>query len=32
MKKIAVKIGVTGREFPISQDYRPIIDANPFYI
>lgn len=32
LKKIAVEMGVTGREFPISQDYRPIIDANPFYI
>ena len=31
LKKLALEMGVTGKEFPFAQDYRPIVDANPFY-
>lgn len=32
LKKLAAAEGISGRELPFSQDYRPIVDANPFYL
>jgi predicted molibdopterin-dependent oxidoreductase YjgC len=32
LKKIASREGISGRELPFSQDYRPVVDANPFYL
>ncbi len=32
LKRLAVEAGITGRELPFVQDYRPIVDANPFYL
>jgi len=32
LKKLAVEEGISGRELPFVQDYRPIVDANPFYL
>jgi len=32
LKKLASLEGISGREFPFMQDYRPIVDANPFYL
>lgn len=32
LKKLASQEGISGREFPFMQDYRPVVDANPFYL
>ncbi len=32
LRKLAIEAGVTGREFPFQQDFRPVVDANPFYL
>jgi predicted molibdopterin-dependent oxidoreductase YjgC len=32
LKKLASAEGISGRELPFGQDYRPIVDANPFYL
>ena len=32
LKKLAVEAGISGRELPFLQDYRPVVDANPFYL
>ena len=32
LKKLAVEAGISGRELSFSQDYRPVVDANPFYL
>ncbi len=32
LKKLAVEAGISGRELPFTQDYRPVVDANPFYL
>jgi formate dehydrogenase alpha subunit len=32
LKRLAVEEGISGKELPFTQDFRPIIDANPFYL
>jgi predicted molibdopterin-dependent oxidoreductase YjgC len=32
LRKLAVEAGVSGRELVFGQGYRPIVDANPFYL
>jgi formate dehydrogenase alpha subunit len=32
LKKLAAGAGISGRELPFVQDYRPVVDANPFYL
>lgn len=32
LRKLAAELGVSGREMPFGQDFRPVIDANPFYM
>jgi predicted molibdopterin-dependent oxidoreductase YjgC len=32
LKKLATREGISGRELPFLQDYRPVVDANPFYL
>jgi len=31
LKRLASREGISGRELPLSQDFRPVVDANPFY-
>ncbi|MDI7251946.1 MAG: 2Fe-2S iron-sulfur cluster-binding protein, partial [Actinomycetota bacterium] len=31
LKELAAGLGVSGRELPLNQDFRPVVDANPFY-
>lgn len=32
LKELASREGITGRELPFRQEYRPVVDANPFYL
>ncbi len=32
LNKLASREGISGRELPFLQDYRPVVDANPFYL
>jgi formate dehydrogenase alpha subunit len=32
LKKLAVETGISGIELPFIQGFRPIVDANPFYL
>jgi len=32
LKQLATDAGISGRELPFVQDFRPIVDANPFYL
>jgi len=31
LKELAAELGISGRELPLEQDFRPVVDANPFY-
>ncbi len=31
LRELAAEMGLSGRELPLSQDFRPVMDANPFY-
>ena len=32
LKKLASEAGISGRELPFLQDFRPVVDASPFYL
>ncbi len=32
LKELAVVLGMSGREYPLQQDFRPVVDANPFLL
>jgi len=32
LKKLAVEAGISGIELPLIQGFRPVVDANPFYL
>ncbi|MGQ9537429.1 MAG: formate dehydrogenase subunit alpha [Actinomycetota bacterium] len=31
LKELTAGLGMSGRELPVNQDFRPVVDANPFY-
>ncbi len=32
LRELASTLGLSGRELPFLQDFRPVVDANPFYL